>query len=207
MTEIHVSYLTISAPTRARSLGMRAYFEGIHDGARGRLELRVPLGRRRNGAATLFEPDHTCRGPLFGTWASGVVTLRCRCVLRVDWAGTTPGSSGVEVEISSGRGTSRHGPRQCVEHHDPGHAWLQPHYTIRWLLTWDELATIQAAVQARRDGLEPMAFAGISATTGLLETERAMAFDPEAFACLATLAGLRGHRLMPQSDARRFRIR
>ena len=101
----------------------------------------------------------------------------------------------------------RHGPSQCAEHRDPGHAWLRPHYTLRWSLTRDELATIQGAVQARRNGLDPMAFAGISATPGLRPSERAMAFDSAAFPHLTTLAGLRGHRLMPQSDARRFRIR
>ncbi len=77
---------------------------------------------------------------------------------------------------------------------DPGHAWLQPQYTIVGSSPATNSPPSRPPCKRAATASTPWPSLGISATTGLLPSERAMAFDPEAFAHLTTLAGLRGHR-------------
>lgn len=213
MTDISLTRLEVRTGNTPSWLYLRAITEGPHHNVRGRLWVLLPLEEDPNFgvAQTWFDPDSQNDVVMGGCAATGSLLLGCGCSREVFGVGNSDQERTPVVNFFTRDPNDPEGGAVCCPaHRSFGRAWSDnpdPLGHLTAVLTGDELAAIRASIVARRDGLTPMALAGICGAAGICATEADIARNPDQIESLAVLAGLRVGGLAHQPDPAWFRVR
>lgn len=215
MTDITLTRLAVRATDGPPRLHLRATTHDP-DGIRGRLWFSVPLDKDPNFqcSQTFFDPDSAIEDVMYGCMATGVLRLRCGCSRQISSIGTDEAVDHLSLSVHTSSATGPDFLAACCPAHcdfDFGEVWSvkpDPWFSLAATLTLEELAAIRACISAHRDGIRPMALAGLCGAAGIRPAETHLAEDPQHVASVTALAVLRtGIEPLEQVNQQWFPVR
>lgn len=209
MTSTDLSRLEIRTGNSANWLYLRAIAHWRH--VRARVWCLVPLDSDPNyGDGPLFDPDRA--DAVEGrNDAQGTCRLDCGCVNEVTFLHTRPEGDHYRLMLLLPRGDVSTSIETCPAHWSPEsrlwHRGLSGPVFLEATLRAAEMDAIRGAIRARRSGIGPMSLAGLCGAAGVIEDPAQLKPGTETLDSLKVMAGLRGHRVMEQTDLTWFRVR
>lgn len=215
MTDITLTRLAVRATNSPDRLHLRATLQDPH-GIRGRLWFSIPLDKDPNWGSshTLFDPESPGEDDMQGgCTATGVLSLRCGCWRQIHSIHTDEAADHLSLSVFATMAIfPEHSAVCCPAHRDvdfdPWYGKQDPWHSLAATLSLEELAAIRGCVTAHRDGIRPMAFAGLCGTAGIRATEAHLAEDQQHVESVKALVALRaGYGLVDQTSRQWFQVR